>query len=149
MEQIEMLAAGGKDGGTLLEGRNEKCLTVLQREIAAGKKRSASTTARRTWPHMEKRLVEDLGFHKVGHEWLVAWDCTKRPDVKYDRALVLLRQRCKEELGRARARGARLPSRGAFRKCRGRQRAAISPRRRRTVLRGMPARSRIRGGTTT
>jgi hypothetical protein len=47
---------------------------------------------------MERRLVEDLGFQKTGHEWLVAWDCTKRPDAKYDRALVKLRQQCKSEL---------------------------------------------------
>ena len=48
---------------------------------------------------MEKRLVEGLGFTKVEHEWLVAWDCRPRPDIKYDRELVKLRQRCKAELG--------------------------------------------------
>lgn len=98
MEEIETMAAGGKDGGTLLVGRNEKCLTVLAREMAAGKKRIGIYYGAAHLAHMEKRLVEDLGFHKVAHEWLVAWDCTPRPDVKYDRALVLLRQRCKEEL---------------------------------------------------
>lgn len=100
LEELEMLAAGGKEGGTtLLEGRNEKCLTVLQREIAAGKKRLGIYYGAAHLPHMEQRLVKDLGFQKVEHEWLVAWDCKPRPDVKYDRALVQLRQRCKAELG--------------------------------------------------
>lgn len=100
MEELEMLAAGGKEGGTtLLEGRNEKCLTVLQREIAAGKKKLGIYYGAAHLPHMEKRLVEGLGFTKVEHEWLVAWDCRPRPDVKYDRELVKLRQRCKAELG--------------------------------------------------
>jgi hypothetical protein len=39
LEEIESLAVGGEKGSTLLEGRNEKCLQVLQREVAAGKKR--------------------------------------------------------------------------------------------------------------
>lgn len=98
LEQIEMMGAGGK-GSTLLEGRNEKCLEVLQRELAAGRKKIGIYYGAAHFPHMEKRLVADLGFTKVGHEWLVAWDCTKRPDVKYDRALVKLRQRAREELG--------------------------------------------------
>lgn len=97
LEEIEMLSAGGK-GSTLLEGRNEKCLEVLQRELAAGRKRIGIYYGAAHFPHMEKRLVDDLGFRKVGHEWLVAWDCTKRPDVKYDRELVKLRQRTRDEL---------------------------------------------------
>ncbi len=39
LEQMEMMAAGG-DGSTLLEGRNEKCLKVLRREIGKGKSES-------------------------------------------------------------------------------------------------------------
>jgi hypothetical protein len=97
LEAIESLAVGGEKGSTLLEGRNEKCLQVLQREIAAGKKKLGIYYGAAHLPHMERRLVE-LGFQKTGHEWLVAWDCTKRPDAKYDRALVKLRQQCKSEL---------------------------------------------------
>lgn len=98
LEAIETLAVGGEKGSTLLEGRNEKCLQVLQREIEAGKKKLGIYYGAAHLPHMERRLVQDLGFQKTGHEWLVAWDCTKRPDAKYDRALVKLRQRCKSEL---------------------------------------------------
>ncbi|HZN39449.1 MAG TPA: type II secretion system protein GspG [Planctomycetota bacterium] len=98
LEAIETLAVGGEKGSTLLEGRNEKCLQVLQREMEAGKRKLGIYYGAAHLPHMERRLVEDLGFQKTGHEWLVAWDCTKRPDAKYDRALVKLRQQCKSEL---------------------------------------------------
>jgi hypothetical protein len=98
LEAIETMAVGGEKGSTLLEGRNEKCLQVLQREMEAGKKKIGIYYGAAHLPHMERRLVEDLGFQKTGHEWLVAWDCTKRPDAKYDRALVKLRQQCKSEL---------------------------------------------------
>jgi hypothetical protein len=99
LEEIETMAAGkGEKGSTLLEGRNEKCLAVLQREIAAGKKKLGIYYGAAHLPHMERRLVEDLGFKKVDHEWLVAWDCRKRPDKKLDRELLKLRRRAKGEL---------------------------------------------------
>lgn len=99
MEQIEVMAVGGKDGSTLLEGRNEKCLEVLQREMAAGRRKIGIYYGAAHLSHMERRLVRDLGFTKTGQEWLVAWDCKKRQDKKYDRELILLRRRCKQELG--------------------------------------------------
>lgn len=98
LEQIELMAVGGKDGSTLLEGRNEKCLEVLRREIAAGKKKIGIYYGAAHLPHMERRMVQDLGFTRTGHEWLVAWDCTKRPDKKYDRELYKQRRQCKQEL---------------------------------------------------
>lgn len=97
LEQMEMLSAGG-DGSTLLEGRNEKCLKVLQREIKNGHKRLGIYYGAAHLPHMELRLVNDLGFKKVAHEWLVAWDCKKRPDPKVDRALIKKRRACKKQL---------------------------------------------------
>jgi hypothetical protein len=98
IEEVEKLAIGGKEGGTLLQGRNEKCLEVLGRELSAGKKKIGIYYGAAHFPHMERRLVDDLGFHKVGHEWIVAWDCKKRPDAKLDRALNKLRQQCRDEL---------------------------------------------------
>jgi len=47
---------------------------------------------------MERRLVQDMGFVRTGQEWLVAWDCKKRPDPKYNRALVKQRRQCRTEL---------------------------------------------------
>ena len=98
MEDIEVVMAGGKTSA-LLEGRNEKCLEVLERELEAGRKTIGIYYGTAHLPHMEKRIVDDMGFRKTRHEWLVAWDCTKRPDVKYDRALVKLRQKAKADLG--------------------------------------------------
>ena len=98
LEQMEMMAAGG-DGSTLLEGRNEKCLRVLRREIGKGKKRLGIYYGAAHLPHMELRLVEGLGFKKVSHEWLVAWDCKKRPDPKKDMKLAKLIRTCKRDLG--------------------------------------------------
>ncbi|MFK7739186.1 MAG: hypothetical protein AB8H80_02595 [Planctomycetota bacterium] len=87
LEQMEMMAAGG-DGSTLLEGRNEKCLQVLQRELKGDHKRLGIYYGAAHLPHLEQRLVQDLGFRKTGHEWLVAWDCKKRPDPKLDRVKI-------------------------------------------------------------
>jgi hypothetical protein len=98
MEQIERMALGGDGGTTLLEGRNEKCLEVLQQQLAAGKKRIGIYYGAAHFPHMEKRLVADLGFAKVDHEWLIAWDCKKRMDQAPDRAMLRLRRRCRDEL---------------------------------------------------
>lgn len=99
LEQMEMMAAGG-DGSTLLEGRNEKCLKVLRREIGKGKKRLGIYYGAAHLPHMEQRLVEDMGFKKVAHEWLVAWDCKKRLDPRKDMKLAKLIRTCKRDLGK-------------------------------------------------
>ena len=82
----------------MLEGRNEKCLAVLQREMKAGRKDLGIYYGAAHLPHMEKRITEDLGFRKVDHEWLVAWDCTKRPDPKVDRELWRARRKAKDEM---------------------------------------------------
>ena len=97
LEQMEMMAAGG-NGSTLLEGRNEKCLRVLRREIANGKKRLGIYYGAAHLPHMEQRLVQGMGFKKVAHEWLVAWDCKKRLDPVKDLAVAKQIRRCKREL---------------------------------------------------
>ncbi len=98
LQQIELMATGGKEGSTLLEGRNEKCLQVLQQELQKDHKRIGIYYGAAHLPHMERRLVQDLGFTRTGQEWLVAWDCKKRPDPKYNRALVKQRQQCRSEL---------------------------------------------------
>ena len=97
LEEVETMMAGGK-GSTLLEGRNEKCLEVLQRELANGHDRIGIYYGAAHLPHLEQRLVTDLGFRKVAHEWLVAWDCSKRPDAKFDRAAFQARQRARSDL---------------------------------------------------
>jgi hypothetical protein len=99
IEQIEnVVAVAGNT--TLLEGRNEKCLEVLRQQIAAGRKKLGIFYGAAHLPHMEQRLVGDLGFHKVDHEWLVAWDCAPRRDPKADRALWAARRKAKDEVAR-------------------------------------------------
>ncbi len=96
LEGLEAASSGA--GSTLLEGRNEKCLAVLQREIAAGQKDLGIYYGAAHFGHMEKRLTEDLGFQKIDHEWLVAWDCKKRADPKVDRELWKLRRKAKADV---------------------------------------------------
>ncbi|MCA8949520.1 MAG: type II secretion system protein GspG [Planctomycetes bacterium] len=100
LEELETLAAGGgKEGGsTLLEGRNQKCLEVLRQQIAQGRKNLGIYYGAAHLPDMEQHLVDDLGFAKVGHEWIVAWDCAPRPDPKFDRALIRQRRQCKKDM---------------------------------------------------
>ena len=97
LEMLENMTAGGK-GSTLLEGRNEKCLAVLQRELDNGKKKIGIYYGAAHMPHMERRLVEDFGFEKFNHEWLVAWDCTPRKDPKVDRELWAQRRAAKKQM---------------------------------------------------
>ena len=97
LEAMEMMAAGG-EGSTLLEGRNEKCLKVLRREIGKGHKRLGVYYGAAHLPHMEQRLVEDMGFQKVRHEWLQAWDCRRRSDGDVGLDEVAKRRACKLQL---------------------------------------------------
>ena len=97
LEMLEGMSAGGQ-GSTLLEGRNEKCLEVLQREIDNGKKKIGIYYGAAHMPHMEQRLVEDFGFEKFDHEWLVAWDCAPRKDPKVDRELWAQRRTAKRHV---------------------------------------------------
>lgn len=87
LQDVERIAAGfgdGDKGSVLVEGRNERCLEVLQREIKAGRRQLGIYYGAAHLPHLEQRLVADLGFRKVRQEWLVAWDCTRRPDKATD-----------------------------------------------------------------
>lgn len=80
LENMERMALGldDKGGSTLLEGRNEKCLTVLQQRIDAGDRTIGIYYGAAHLPHMEQRLVKDLAFRKTGHEWVTAWDCVRK-----------------------------------------------------------------------
>lgn len=77
----EMLAMFGGDdagddkgsGSVLLGERNKKAIEVMQREIAAGKKKLAIFYGAAHMPDMAARL-EKLGFTRVSEEWLLAWD---------------------------------------------------------------------------
>ena len=86
LEQMDMLAAGdGEQGTVLLEGRNDRAVEVLREQIALGHKKLGIYYGAAHMSGIERSLLEDLGMRKIGHEWLVAWDISKRPDSEHPR----------------------------------------------------------------
>jgi hypothetical protein len=72
---------GTKDMGPtiemlLIEVRNEACLDVLKKQIAAGKKKIAIFYGSAHNPDFERRLVKDFGLKRKSVEWVDAWDLT-------------------------------------------------------------------------
>jgi hypothetical protein len=58
----------------IIEARNERCLEVLQEQLATGKARLGIYYGAAHMEHLERRLVQDLGWSRTGEEWLRAWD---------------------------------------------------------------------------
>ncbi len=63
----------GKDGSTIIDHRNAKCMKVLQREIEAGKRNLAIFYGAGHLEDMEQRLLNDFGMKRAGRTWLQAW----------------------------------------------------------------------------
>jgi hypothetical protein len=82
----------------LIEGRNERCLAVLQEQIEAGKCKLGIYYGAAHMAHIERRLLADLGFERAGEEWLVAWDCSAARDAVVERGLQRKRYRAREDL---------------------------------------------------
>ena len=61
----------------IISDRNQRCIDVMNREIAAGHKNLGIFYGAAHFPDMEKRLVE-LGFKRVKQEWMTAWDIPKK-----------------------------------------------------------------------
>lgn len=59
----------------IIEGRNERCLEVLAGELAAGRTKLGIYYGAAHMEHLERRLVQDLGWTPAGEEWITAWDC--------------------------------------------------------------------------
>jgi hypothetical protein len=72
----------GKDGSTIINHRNAKCMEVLKRELADGKKKIAIFYGAGHLADMEKRLISDFQMQPSGQKWFPAWKLTKR---KYQR----------------------------------------------------------------
>lgn len=82
-KQIQEMEAGlvvfeGKDGSTIIDHRNAKCMKVLEREIAAGKKNIAIFYGAGHLPDMQRRLMSDFKMKRGGQVWLEAWSLTNR-----------------------------------------------------------------------
>jgi hypothetical protein len=71
--EMGMVMFEGKDGSTIIDHRNRKCMDVLQREIQNGKRNIAIFYGAGHLPDMERRLIEDFGMKRGGRNWLTAW----------------------------------------------------------------------------
>lgn len=76
MQQMEggLIMFEGKDGSTIIDHRNAKCMEVLEREIAAGKKNLAIFYGAGHLPDMQRRLTSDFKMTRGGQSWIKAWD---------------------------------------------------------------------------
>ena len=79
---IQTLGAGDDQVAALagdnvvIGDRNARCLEVLARELAAGRKNVGIFYGAAHFPDMEKRLLEQ-GFVRTDQQWLTAWNVLK------------------------------------------------------------------------
>ncbi|MDT8449550.1 MAG: hypothetical protein RQ847_05185 [Wenzhouxiangellaceae bacterium] len=74
-DQADLLRMiSGKDGSTLIEVRNARALEVLERELAAGRRRIAIFYGAGHLPDLAERLQREFELQRTGIEWLEAWD---------------------------------------------------------------------------
>jgi hypothetical protein len=71
---VLMTAFNGPDGSTLITERNKAALSVLAKEIAAGKKKIAIFYGGGHMPDMEPRAIAEFHLKRDGQDWLQAWD---------------------------------------------------------------------------
>jgi hypothetical protein len=67
-------ALEGRNGSTLISGRNQVALQVLRKELAAGKTKIAIFYGAAHMPNFQTRLRADFGLVPVSTRWLVAWN---------------------------------------------------------------------------
>jgi hypothetical protein len=69
-----MAALDGPGGSAIITERNKKCFEVLDKQLAAGKKKIAIFYGAGHLADMERRLAQDYGFKRSGESWLAAWN---------------------------------------------------------------------------
>jgi GMP synthase-like glutamine amidotransferase len=77
-----MIIFEGKNGSTIIDHRNAKCMEILQREIDAGKKSIGIFYGAGHLADMEQRMLTDFSAKRGGQYWLPAWKLTKRSVAK-------------------------------------------------------------------
>ena len=82
-KQIKQMEAGmvvfqGRDGSTIIDHRNAKCMKVLEEEIESGKRNIAIFYGAGHLPDMQRRLMSDFKMKRGGQYWLEAWSLTNR-----------------------------------------------------------------------
>ncbi len=73
-----MIIFEGKNGSTIIDHRNAKCMEVLRREIEAGKTNIGIFYGAGHLADMEQRMLVDFSAKRGGQYWLPAWKLTKR-----------------------------------------------------------------------
>ena len=78
-EQMQDMEGGmaifeGKDGSTIINHRNTKCMEILRQEMSDGKKRMAVFYGAGHLPDMQRILTSDFKMKRGGQYWLKAWD---------------------------------------------------------------------------
>ncbi len=82
LEMMHTMAAGDTQIDSLagesviISDRNARCMEVLDRELAEGRKKTGIFYGAAHFPDMERRL-EEKGFTKVSAKWLTAWRVSK------------------------------------------------------------------------
>ena len=75
MQNMEsgMLIFEGDNGSTIIDHRNRKAFSVMEREIKRGKTRIGVFYGAGHLPDMEERLLRDFNMIRAGSVWLKAW----------------------------------------------------------------------------
>jgi hypothetical protein len=85
-EDFEKDQGGGGLGPTLemllIDVRNDACIDVLKREIAAGKRKIAIFYGSGHMPDFERRLMQDFGMRRESVVWHDAWRLTPTPPAR-------------------------------------------------------------------
>jgi Type II secretion system (T2SS), protein G len=82
----------------IIEGRNDKCLRVLAEQLAAGKQKLGIYYGAGHMEHLERRLLQDLGWKRTGEQWVTAWDNSKRLFPVAEKGLQQKRYRARQDL---------------------------------------------------
>lgn len=84
-------ALGGRLNQLLVVDRNAVAMKVLQKQIAAGKKKIGIFYGAAHLADFEKHLIEDFGLTKQNERWIEAWDLqsAKQPELSDPASLLL------------------------------------------------------------
>jgi hypothetical protein len=72
-----LAALDGPGGSAIITQRNKRCFEVLDKQLAASKKKVAIFYGAAHLPDMERRLTSDYGFQRTSQSWLKAWNLQK------------------------------------------------------------------------
>lgn len=68
-----MSALDGPGGSTIITERNKRCFDVLDKQLAAGKKKIGVFYGAGHLADMQRRLEKDYKFERASESWLTAW----------------------------------------------------------------------------